>query len=994
MWKFSQEYEVNIIWIGQDIYTPQNQFYFNNLNQIINNNNINNRTSFESFANVQEAMEKIKRIKFKATIIILSGDLCIDFITQFCNNMKDIFIIPNIIIFTNDPMKYDQIIKTKFFKNGGIKASFQDVVNFIIDQIKNIIHFENPIQKTESTFDHGGYLFEYIDCKEKLLLPLFYKSLIDNTSTYNNEKFTSYLYKKYSYLGGLIKSFVSIKDIPIELLSKFYARTYTYENENDKNNSFYKKLNNDLRNNKNDFYLPYIKTLYKGVELESLKLAKLASNEFLYRGSKLKKEEINYIYENKNKKIPGLPSSIIFSKVFLSFSRKLDVAKNFIPKDVNDDEVRVLFKLKKDDNIDYSLSTHADLYIDKISYFDNEEEVLFFPFSSFEIDNISLNYNIYYIDLLYLGKYLKEFKNDEKFIRKEEIILPDSKFKQEIVQSNLVKPEKINNVTNKNIIKTYEKYKINIEKEKQNKIKEYIEPEKLKENNLIIDNQPDQSKKIESNLEVNQPGKSEEKKDMTNKASLLKNEKIVHNENICCKYKKYIIFSFIILVLIAAIIIIILLRRKKSGDDPPINPQDNNTELYSDIITTPTQSTDIFPTYIPSTNIIIPQTSIIIPTTIINRPINITYKCLEDQCFDINYNKIDVGLQWKYELNNYYDLDISLSGFDKNNSYNESIYFGKLTGLNGSVNHTKDDFSGNQYGETISIDLRLMPSFIQSLAIIINSYNNKSLTKATEPFLNIYEKDSNSKTLLKRYMLNYTKDDNGLLFGLIERNNQNNGWLFRLMKEPYEGKAIVFYYLSIVKFLGDFSEKNIYPIPDEQIYATGDLIQIDEPIIYIGLGWENYPRIIYDLDFSIISFDKNNNFLEVIYFNNLKSSDGLINHFGDNRVGNGEGEDETISINLINLNQNVNSLALIINNYKGYNMDELKSCFIKFYDDNSIIGFYFLEKGIKAPGLLIGFLKRNNLNSYWSFKIQSSSLFEINPQKSVEQVKNILVKGN
>ena len=314
--------------------------------------------------------------------------------------------------------------------------------------------------------------------------------------------------------------------------------------------------------------------------------------------------------------------------------------------------------------------------------------------------------------------------------------------------------------------------------------------------------------------------------------------------------------------------------------------------------------------------------------------------------------------------------------------------------MNGSVNHTKDDFSGNQYGETISIDLRLMPSFIQSLAIIINSYNNKSLTKATEPFLNIYEKDSNSKTLLKRYMLNYTKDDNGLLFGLIERNNQNNGWLFRLMKEPYEGKAIVFYYLSIVKFLGDFSEKNIYPIPDEQIYATGDLIQIDEPIIYIGLGWENYPRIIYDLDFSIISFDKNNNFLEVIYFNNLKSSDGLINHFGDNRVGNGEGEDETISINLINLNQNVNSLALIINNYKGYNMDELKSCFIKFYDDNSIIGFYFLEKGIKAPGLLIGFLKRNNLNSYWSFKIQSSSLFEINPQKSVEQVKNILVKGN
>ena len=69
---------------------------------------------------------------------------------------------------------------------------------------------------------------------------------------------------------------------------------------------------------------------------------------------------------------------------------------------------KVLFILDKDENIDYNLGTHAD--IEKISYYPNEREVLFFPFSSFEIKEIKEekinNENIYFIKLLYLGKYL------------------------------------------------------------------------------------------------------------------------------------------------------------------------------------------------------------------------------------------------------------------------------------------------------------------------------------------------------------------------------------------------------------------------------------------------------------------------------------------------------------------------------------------------------------------------------------------------------------
>ena len=46
-----------------------------------------------------------------------------------------------------------------------------------------------------------------------------------------------------------------MKNIPIEILCKYYARIYTVES------NFYKDINEDLRMNNKDKYLPYIKNI-------------------------------------------------------------------------------------------------------------------------------------------------------------------------------------------------------------------------------------------------------------------------------------------------------------------------------------------------------------------------------------------------------------------------------------------------------------------------------------------------------------------------------------------------------------------------------------------------------------------------------------------------------------------------------------------------------------------------------------------------------------
>ena len=68
----------------------------------------------------------------------------------------------------------------------------------------------------------------------------------------------------------------------------------------------------------------------------------------------------------------------------MSFTKDKNIALGFLNNN-NSNLHKVLYILEKDDNIDYSLLTHCD--IENISYYQNEKEVLFFPFSNKRSEN-------------------------------------------------------------------------------------------------------------------------------------------------------------------------------------------------------------------------------------------------------------------------------------------------------------------------------------------------------------------------------------------------------------------------------------------------------------------------------------------------------------------------------------------------------------------------------------------------------------------------------
>ena len=110
--------------------------------------------------------------------------------------------------------------------------------------------------------------FEYIDCLDKLELPLLYQSIINITKIDKIENYNEYLYLNYAkednQIEILLNDIYKVPKIPIELLCKYYIRLYTMES------NFYKNINYDLRNGAKQNNLSFIKILYEGLKLTVL----------------------------------------------------------------------------------------------------------------------------------------------------------------------------------------------------------------------------------------------------------------------------------------------------------------------------------------------------------------------------------------------------------------------------------------------------------------------------------------------------------------------------------------------------------------------------------------------------------------------------------------------------------------------------------------------------------------------------------------------------
>lgn len=127
--------------------------------------------------------------------------------------------------------------------------------------------------------------------------------------------------------------------------------------------------------------------------------------------------------------------------------------------------------------------------------------------------------------------------------------------------------------------------------------------------------------------------------------------------------------------------------------------------------------------------------------------------------------------------------------------------------------------------------------------------------------------------------------------------------------------------------------------------------------IAMGLGWDpvkikgimgffTSPEEI-DLDASCIMFDAAKNLVDVVWFRQLKNKDGSICHSGDNLTGAGDGDDETISVDLSRVPANVATLVFTITSFRGQTFDQIDNAYCRLINlaNNEEIARYTLSGG-------------------------------------------------
>jgi tellurium resistance protein TerD len=146
----------------------------------------------------------------------------------------------------------------------------------------------------------------------------------------------------------------------------------------------------------------------------------------------------------------------------------------------------------------------------------------------------------------------------------------------------------------------------------------------------------------------------------------------------------------------------------------------------------------------------------------------------------------------------------------------------------------------------------------------------------------------------------------------------------------------------------------------------------------IGLGWN--PRVTdgqaFDLDAIAFLVGENGKVradTDFIFFNNLKSADGSVAHNGDNRTGEGDGDDETLSVDLSKVPADVAKVVFCVTIYDGagrnQNFGQVSNAYIRVVNDAGgaeIARYDLSEDSSTETAMIFGELYRNGAE--WKFR--------------------------
>ncbi len=152
----------------------------------------------------------------------------------------------------------------------------------------------------------------------------------------------------------------------------------------------------------------------------------------------------------------------------------------------------------------------------------------------------------------------------------------------------------------------------------------------------------------------------------------------------------------------------------------------------------------------------------------------------------------------------------------------------------------------------------------------------------------------------------------------------------------------------------------------------------DLTAVLVGLGWDvrttsGHP---FDLDASALLVDASGRVLSdqhFVFFNNLRSPDGSVEHAGDNLTGEGDGDDETLTVDLVAVPREAQRIVFPVSIYEAdlrhQNFGQVRNAFIRVVnqaDGRELARYDLTEDASTETAMVYGELYR--YGGEWKFR--------------------------
>ena len=433
----------NLLWLDLNINNTENKDYQNLIKKI-------SQIKFYAFTNINDCVQKLITIKYEKTFVLVSGSLSSKFFSEIEKIQNKLEVIPIIMIFTYN--SFHVIKQNVLFHDKcnlfNVNLIFESFIA-IKEVLKGISYIPKKIKPINYCNIRNSFSFEHISSSNQLILPLYFLDFLNIPNRREIFDFNCFLFDKYNNvpkMKELIDQLIVYIPIPNEILIRYYLKALELSPQ------FFEEMNFALEQQFCFDYDIFMKVLYIGLINNHIKSYK----QKLYKGTIIKRDQLNYIINSLNYKIANLPSCICYNKSFLYLSKNAnDEIFNMFSNQAFCNVEYVLFEIETGNNIKGEYIFNIDI---------DETKALLLPFSCFEIIRVEIinqgKAKYYKISLTYLGKYKNILYNTE--------LIPETNFTQDILKTDLLDKFEMN--------KKIYKYNFNFE--------QYI-PLKAKENYII-----------------------------------------------------------------------------------------------------------------------------------------------------------------------------------------------------------------------------------------------------------------------------------------------------------------------------------------------------------------------------------------------------------------------------------------------------------------------------------------------------------------------------